>query len=151
MQYSIEYHTTIDGSTMVTEQFDAENAEEARKTARELLESFADEKYSYYAIYWTEGEDPEMIEANAKDELSEIEKKTAICDCYNHACGLNAPAFYDEPRSFFELVNKIDGEEYGSLIGLMGLEKGTREAFADFCDEFVATDWAEVWDGLRIE
>lgn len=61
MEYSIEYYTTANGSTMTMEAFPDDSADEARQTASDLLAEFAKGHEADYALYWTGDEDAEMI------------------------------------------------------------------------------------------
>lgn len=61
MEYSIEYYTTANGSTMTMDAFRADGADDARETACCLLAEFAKGHEADYALYWTGDEDAEMV------------------------------------------------------------------------------------------
>lgn len=62
MEYSIEYYTTANGSTMTMDAFRADSADDARETACSLLAEFAKGHEADYALYWAGDEDAEMVE-----------------------------------------------------------------------------------------
>lgn len=61
MEYSIEYYTTANGSTMTMDAFRADSADDASETAYGLLAEFANGHEADYALYWTGDEDAEMV------------------------------------------------------------------------------------------